>query len=351
MDKKEIKQQLSNAYDLIQRDELEEALEIINPILREQPDNADAWWLKANAATEPSEVRESLVNVLLIKPKDPRAEEMLEMLNDAYPPNSPEDFKVMEKLFAKRSQEDFVFDAGDPFADIDNALGGKSAGNADFDVFADEDPFAALLGDTPAEGDTAAPAKKRRREKEKAEKSGGGLLRPLLILTVLILVVGAVFFVMSQGSSNDSSDTGDSSPTGTGDVLALLPEDTAAQPEVGQWVTELDTQLSQTDFNFEPSVVAKNDAGGNTLFVNACVCLTTSCQGNTADKMVGLAQTAMTSANSIVVGQPTSTETLDAFGINIRACEGTDTLYRAYINIDENATVNASDVSQWVESN
>ena len=41
--------QLERAYRLIQQERLDEASALLQPLVKKEPDNADAWWLLANA--------------------------------------------------------------------------------------------------------------------------------------------------------------------------------------------------------------------------------------------------------------------------------------------------------------
>ncbi|MDX2136954.1 MAG: tetratricopeptide repeat protein [Chloroflexota bacterium] len=74
---------LSQAYGLIEADQLEEAVALLKPILSEQPNNADAWWLYAHAVTNIDDARASLDTVLSIDPEYPEARKLLEMLDEA----------------------------------------------------------------------------------------------------------------------------------------------------------------------------------------------------------------------------------------------------------------------------
>jgi hypothetical protein len=74
---------LSQAYGLIEADQLEEAVALLKPILSEQPNNADAWWLYAHAVTNIDDARASLDTVLSIDPDYPEARKLLEMLDEA----------------------------------------------------------------------------------------------------------------------------------------------------------------------------------------------------------------------------------------------------------------------------
>jgi hypothetical protein len=97
-------QKLKQAFDLIKAKKKKEAVDILLPILKTDQDNADAWWLLANARDTPDDIREALENVLRLRPTHEKAQQMLDKLNQRYPPPKP-----------KRDDE-FTFD-DDPFAD------------------------------------------------------------------------------------------------------------------------------------------------------------------------------------------------------------------------------------------
>lgn len=76
---------LQQAYELIRQNQLEEARAILQPILMSQP-SADAWWLWANAVTNPEDARHALSKVLDLDPSHQPALQQLEKLNQLYPP-------------------------------------------------------------------------------------------------------------------------------------------------------------------------------------------------------------------------------------------------------------------------
>jgi len=77
--------QLQQAYRLIQQEELDKAIAILKPIVASQPNNADAWWLMANAVSEPEDARNALQNVLRLNPSNTQAKELLDQLNEQFP--------------------------------------------------------------------------------------------------------------------------------------------------------------------------------------------------------------------------------------------------------------------------
>jgi hypothetical protein len=72
--------QLEQAYRLIQQDDLDRAIAILKPIVAAEPDNADAWWLMAHAVSEPQDAREPLENVLRLRPDHAEARQLLNEL-------------------------------------------------------------------------------------------------------------------------------------------------------------------------------------------------------------------------------------------------------------------------------
>ena len=80
-------EQLNHAYDLIKQGQVQEAIDIIEPIIRNDRDNEDAWWLLANATEDVDAKRNALNNVLRITENDSRkdkAETLLRQLDDPF---------------------------------------------------------------------------------------------------------------------------------------------------------------------------------------------------------------------------------------------------------------------------
>lgn len=78
-------QALSEAYELIEADRLAEAEAILKPILADDPDNADAWWLYSYAVTDVETARMALNTVLRLDDTYPGASELLHILEEKYP--------------------------------------------------------------------------------------------------------------------------------------------------------------------------------------------------------------------------------------------------------------------------
>jgi hypothetical protein len=86
----ETRNQLKQAYAYIQQERLDEAITILRRILRDNSDNADAWWLMANAVSEPADAAEALSNVLRLRPDHAEAREAYNQLIAEYPALAPE---------------------------------------------------------------------------------------------------------------------------------------------------------------------------------------------------------------------------------------------------------------------
>jgi hypothetical protein len=69
---------LQRAYELIQRDNLTAARDILDDYLVTHPNDADAWWLYAHAVADPVEAQNALQTVLRLQPGYPGASELLD---------------------------------------------------------------------------------------------------------------------------------------------------------------------------------------------------------------------------------------------------------------------------------
>jgi len=228
------RQELGRAFELIRNDQLEEAIKIVKPITESEPENADAWWLLANAASEPRDARRALVNALKINPSYPKARDLLDKLNELHPPRDDELMMMMEiedvepdipgaepaDPFAELDlSEDDGFNAtiGPPSSEIDDLFSDADDDLSGFDDddfgMGDDDPFADLLADDDKQ---AAKAKRR---------SGGGRSRTLLLfILVIVLVAAAAFLVLGQSDDDPEPTAITTDDTG---LVALEPIDPA----------------------------------------------------------------------------------------------------------------------------
>lgn len=72
--------QLQQAYRLIRDGNKTQATAILVPIVRNEPNNADAWWLLANAVSGVDQQRRALEQVLRLRPNDDKARQMMDRI-------------------------------------------------------------------------------------------------------------------------------------------------------------------------------------------------------------------------------------------------------------------------------
>lgn len=153
-------EQLKQAFEMIQREQIDEAVGILRPITEAEPENADAWWLLANASSEPRDARRALVNALKINPAYPKARALLDQLNELYPPRDDELMLMLEIEDAQPGapsageasmsfSSDDSFDDGEAYPEVDALFSD--------DPFADEDDPFSDAGDKKASQPAPAP--------------------------------------------------------------------------------------------------------------------------------------------------------------------------------------------------
>jgi hypothetical protein len=145
--------QLQEAYQLIKSGSKQEATRILLGVLRENRDNADAWWLLANATSDPEKQRQALGQVLRIKPDHNSAQRMLEKVNaapavrPAAPPPEPPRADPFAAPSSSRAAAPADDPFGDPFGSSSTRIGSRPVADDPFG-----DPFAASSR-TPAPAD------------------------------------------------------------------------------------------------------------------------------------------------------------------------------------------------------
>lgn len=178
---------LASAYELIEADQLDEARSLLKPILADNPDNADAWWLYAHAVDDPEAARAALNNVLRLDREYPGAAALMDTLEQAYPTGAPA--PAAEPL----SEPDlFALDSSDSL-DLADEL-------EEDELFPDTEPdFDGVTGDTaPVQTESST----RRRTNW-----------PLILLLLLLIVVVIVLLLLSRGGGDGSGQQPALTPT------------------------------------------------------------------------------------------------------------------------------------------
>lgn len=336
-----LQKQLERIYALIQREQTDEAMQLLRPLLEEHSDNADVWWLMANAVDDPRQARRALINVLKHNPRHGRARSLLDKLNESFPPRDDELMLMMELPEAEdrfavptsESDEDEInFD--DPFAE----------GSEDISFDDDEDPFAELLVEGGKKG------RKGKKARVAGEKRRRSPLRTLLLLLVIVLLAVVGWVALMGGGEGDKGETDAAA------ITAVTVDQIELQDILSATSTSVNTSTSP---NFGPNsgAVYADTSVGRTLFVQGCVCTTSDCQGPRPDDLASLAFEGIKLAASRISNAPESIRNqIQAVGVNITSCVAgsTDTLYRAFVDL---VTVNeftgsgdrAAFQAQWVK--
>jgi hypothetical protein len=226
---------LNRAYELIEADRLDEAQNILKPILDGNPDNADAWWLYAHAVTDPDTARTALSNVKRLEPDYPGAAALLQSLDEKYPTARPTISRI-ERLEPLHSTA-----PGMP-----STLPGLST---------DDEPDFGDLDDDEEEPVQPRPAQPNR--------------RPLLLIGALILIALVVVAILVLNPFRPAAPT--DTPTPGGQIAANNPTATADLSTVAT----TGAQAAPTDF---PTLtrVETEQTGGETPTVEPATGVTNS---------------------------------------------------------------------------
>jgi hypothetical protein len=206
----DVRTQLLQAYNWIKEGKRAEAEALLIRVLGSDEKNADAWWLLANALTEPAEQAEALDQLLALRPDDEKAKKMLAKLRLAPPPAAPPPrqaappppARVATPPPAPKAQEPFavVDDDDDPFGDVKSSDADPFAEVVDSrrkpaaDAFDDdEDPFAVADAVHARKAGKAAPSSQTSRwEREAKPKAPNRTLMIVGGIAIVLLLCGGI---------------------------------------------------------------------------------------------------------------------------------------------------------------
>ncbi|MBX3063789.1 MAG: tetratricopeptide repeat protein [Anaerolineae bacterium] len=150
-----MRDQLERAYNLIQQEQLDDAVNLLRPIVARDPDNPDAWWLLANAVSEPHDAYNALTNVLRLEPNHDQARELLDNLLQEFPElgasgdasadmfsTSASDMRSTQSLGTDWDAEFKATPSAEPIRDLDDLFADYSS-SVDIDALTEDDPLAA----------------------------------------------------------------------------------------------------------------------------------------------------------------------------------------------------------------
>ena len=147
------RQSLARAFELIEADEHQQALNIVKPIIENEPNNADAWWVYIHAVADEDEAREGLNRLSELDSDYPGLSEL----------QNPQDFD-------------------DDFDDLD----------LDFESDFDDDPE--LVSQSPGQGEEASGNNRMR------------LLRFLVPVVIIVAVIVLALLLLNSGNGDDGED-------------------------------------------------------------------------------------------------------------------------------------------------
>jgi hypothetical protein len=223
-----VRAKLVHAYNLIKEGKKQDAESVLIDVLRAHPDNADAWWLMANALTDPDEQREALQEVLQLRPGDEKARKLLDKINTLHPPKPAPQAAEPDDPFAdllndSPTSDPFTgnkgpkpssaaFSAEDPFAVFDQpSTPAKSSASPD--PFSDDDPFAIVdqpksqAARRPTPPASASGAAQWQPREEPKKKGANPILIVLAVVGALALCVCAgLVFVLVRGAQQVLAD-------------------------------------------------------------------------------------------------------------------------------------------------
>ncbi|MCI0709869.1 MAG: hypothetical protein L0154_06870 [Chloroflexi bacterium] len=276
-------EQLDRAYQLIQEDRDEEALDILRPIVIHDPDNAAAWWLISYATDDPKEARLGLINTLKNDPDHQHAREMLDQLNAMDPPTAEERELIRQVLGESKTMRPPALPEAPPsFLD-------------DINLYDD------VLED-------------RETPRASAEPERRGLNTAVQLLLGVILVMIVILLAMGLLQESEGVDEG------RADLDNLDQND----PPVA--LANLTFDDNRT------SVFAETDLG-TTLFVRSCVCVEVNCSGPSSHDLPAIVASSIQAAYRQVTAAEAQAD-VDAVGVSVLECGGDDTLYQAYVDLD-----------------
>lgn len=199
-------QQLRRAYELIKAKKRNEAVQILLPILQTDRDNANAWWLLANAVTDPKDAREALENVLRLRPDHENARKLLDKLNATHPQEPKPEPEPEQETFdfgGVGAEETPPQAAADPFGGQAETFGAPASSTPAGGAAAD--PFGAPTASGPAArgasstaatdpfgGGAARPAGAPAAAAPRAKKSGTNPLVIILAVVGIVALCGCV---------------------------------------------------------------------------------------------------------------------------------------------------------------
>jgi hypothetical protein len=318
------RRQLEEAFELIDNDNYDAALGVLREVIDREPNNADAWWLMANAVDDPREARLALINVLKNDPTHARARQTLDELNDQVPPTD-EELKLLIELDDDAQSLDLE-ELEDPLSDEELFDLFDESSEIDLSAFDEEEP--AVQGDDPFEDlfDESAQDESPKRTAKREKKRSSGVLQLVLLLLIAGIVATALFVL------SGSEDTAESDP-GAPDLAALtVVEEAETTEDVAAIAGRVRVDAARVTGTETATFIVDNGTQ-TTLFVQSCICIRSDCEGPTAGELPRIVEESFLVVADRVSGE--NEGAIDQAGVNITDCTGEDVVYRATVLIED----------------
>ncbi len=209
---------LNEAYELIEANRIDEARRLLEPMLDDDSDNPDLWWVYAHAVDNPADARRALKRVQEIDPAYPQVNELLGEIDELQPaaplPAGGSGIKRIRPLATGTPNPKPLAQPDSDFDDLDDL-------DSDFDDFDDEDDV--------------------------EQRGSRSLVLPLAIATVfgIALILGVLWLAFGRTGSNVATATPvnvttANSATETPVALGVPPTNITAEAQSAQVSTATD---------------------------------------------------------------------------------------------------------------
>lgn len=299
----ELDQTLSQAYELIEADKLDEAQNLLKPLLDTHKDDPDLWWLYAHAVTDKTTAKHALQQVLRIDPAYQSAAVLIQRLEglsaspEASPdqaasstmpepdflPDLPEVMPAEWEAASKTSEFDFI---SDEIAEVG------------IEGLEDEDDFESMLDDDAGRAGRPRPAFRRR-----------ALLTMSLLGILVFIGIIAIALLTSQSPAEQlappQSADNDLTPADQQATVTLESPSVSAEGRTGEVSDYANYYEALKSLAVkENGIATTNTALGNTLVAQICTLPGPEMRQalpQAMDALAGAAEDALPSADAVGV--------------------------------------------------
>lgn len=203
-------QTLSQAYELIETGNPEEAEQLVQPLTIHDKDNPDVWWVYAHAVSDPEKARQALNKVLQLDHSYPGARDLLDTLETQLPQATAIPLLDVDDGDTTRAQ------LPPTLPDFPQLKKLSSTKDEESDLFADEDidEFPIVATDDFGEIDLLD------EEEEEDEQKGGRLgIIAAAVIVIALIAIGAILVFLNPFQPTKTTTT--ATPISSSQQVAL----------------------------------------------------------------------------------------------------------------------------------